>query len=151
MDKKIFKKALEEVFRKFGFQYESNAFYHDDGSIITVITLQKSNFSNSFYINFGFLIKEESPDMIYPKEYDSDVFGRFTLELNGECCQSIDLDTVIIDDLLSAVTQFMNINIKPVLEGCLAKYFEINPKAVHTMSLRAKKYFKFNLNSSGNR
>lgn len=144
MDKKFFKKALEEIFKKFGFQYKSNAFYHDDGSSITVITLQKSNFSNSFYINFGFLIEEESPGIIYPKEYDCDVFGRFTLELNGEYCQSIDLNRVIIDDLLSAVTQFMNINIKPVLEEGLAKYFEINPKAVHTMSVRAKKYLNFN-------
>ncbi|HBW38908.1 DUF4304 domain-containing protein [Desulfosporosinus sp. BICA1-9] len=140
MDKKEFKKALDNILSQYGFQYINKAFYHDNEEIITVITTQKSNYENSYFINFGFLIKRESPEVKYPKVTDCDVFGRFVLECCGKQYQSVDLDFFANETLSAAAIQFIDANIKPTIECGLSKYFEVNPKAIFVASLKAKRY-----------
>lgn len=142
MEKKDFKRILQNILADFGFQNKNKAFYFDNDSIITVISTQKSNYENSYYINFGFFIKEENTDAKYPKESDCDVFGRFILEYNGELYHNVDLDKFTSESLSTAISKFIKTNIKPALEFGLLKYLELNPKAMHTMSLKAKKYLK---------
>jgi len=140
MEKKEFNKALENILSQYGFQFENKTFYHDNEETITVITTQKSNYENSYFINFGFLIKRESPEVKYPKLTDCDVFGRFVLESYGKQYQSVDLDIFTTETLTTAAIQFIDANIKPTIEYGLSKYFEVNPKAVFVASQKAKRY-----------
>jgi hypothetical protein len=47
---------------------------------------------------------------------------------------------VNIDEFCDAFKKSMNEKIKPVLEYGLKKYFEINPLAINTATLKAKQY-----------
>lgn len=140
MDKKEFKKALAQVLSEYGFQTKGNISRAETNELIIVVATQKSDFENSYYINFGFLIKSLSPDIINPKDNQCDVFGRFTLEFFGEVCTSIHYESITIDEFCDAFSKSMKDKIKPVLESGPKKYFEINPLAINTATLKAKQY-----------
>jgi len=142
MDKKEFNKVLENIFSSYGFQLKNKAFYHDNDEFITVITIQKSNYDNSYYINYGFIIKKESPEIKYPKETDCDIFARVSFEANGKRYHSIDLNKFNAETLSTSIIEYCNLNIKPAIDSGLPKYLEINPKAAFTMTLKAKKYLE---------
>jgi hypothetical protein len=77
MGKKEFKETLTSIFNQHGFNYVNKAYYNSNEEIIVVIATQKSNFSDTYYINFGFLIKEETSSIEYPKDNLCDISGRF--------------------------------------------------------------------------
>lgn len=57
MEKKDFVKLLDEIFIPFGFKRKCNNWVLNEDSLSKLVNLQKSNYSNSFYINYGFIIK----------------------------------------------------------------------------------------------
>ena len=77
MEKTEFKKVFGTCLKDYNFEYKDNAYYFNSKSFITVISLQKSNYDNSYYINYGFLIKELNQDVKYPKDNVCDIRGRF--------------------------------------------------------------------------
>lgn len=48
---------LNEIFSPLGFIRKGNEWTSDKNELIKVINLQKSNYGNLFYINYGFIIK----------------------------------------------------------------------------------------------
>jgi len=140
MDKKEFKKALAGVLAEYGFQTKGNIARAETDELILVVATQKSNFENSFYINFGFLIKSLNPDITNPKDNQCDVFGRFVLDILGEAKNSINHELINSGDFCDALRKSMDDKIKPVLESGLKKYFELNPMAMNTATLKAKNY-----------
>lgn len=62
-----------------------------------VINLQKSNFDNSYYINYGFYVKDIHNDLQYPKNNECDITGRFLNETNKGIYQ---LDTMNAEELV---------------------------------------------------
>ena len=58
MDNTEFKKIVQEITSKYGFMYCKKNYYYNSDKIIVVINLQKSNFDNSYYINYGFYVKD---------------------------------------------------------------------------------------------
>jgi len=87
MNKKEFKKALTKVLFEYGFEIKGNIFRAETSELIVVVATQKSNYENSYYINFGFLIKSLNPEILNPKDNQCDVFGRFTLVISGKMFQ----------------------------------------------------------------
>ena len=65
--------------------------------IIVVLNLQKSNFDNSYYINYGFCVKDIHNDLQYPKNNECDITGRFLNETNKGIYQ---LDTMNAEELV---------------------------------------------------
>jgi hypothetical protein len=57
MEKKDLIKLLDEIFLPLGFKKKGNNWIFNGIDINKVINLQKSNFGNSYYINFGYIIK----------------------------------------------------------------------------------------------
>ncbi len=57
--------------------YCKKNYYCNSDKIIVVINLQKSNFDNSYYINYGFCVKDIHNDLQYPKNNECDITGRF--------------------------------------------------------------------------
>ena len=56
-----FKKIVQEITSKYGFMYCKKNYYYNSDKIIVVINLQKSNFDNSYYINYGAELESELP------------------------------------------------------------------------------------------
>jgi hypothetical protein len=57
MEKKDLIKLLDEIFLPLGFKRKGNNWIFNGDELTKMINLQKSNYSNAFYINYGFIIK----------------------------------------------------------------------------------------------
>lgn len=57
MEKKDLIKLLDEVFIPVGFKRKSNNWVLNGDELSKLINLQKSNYSNAFYINYGYIIR----------------------------------------------------------------------------------------------
>ncbi|MFZ4262547.1 DUF4304 domain-containing protein [Sphingobacterium sp. HJSM2_6] len=57
MEKKDLIKLLDEIFVPLGFKRKGNNWVLNGGELSKLINLQKSNYSNAFYINYGYIIK----------------------------------------------------------------------------------------------
>ena len=58
MEKSDLIKLLNEVFNNLGFKRKGNNWVVDSSELIKIVNLQKSNYGNLFYINYGFIIKD---------------------------------------------------------------------------------------------
>lgn len=56
MEKKELENNLNETLAPIGFKKKGNFWVKNDLSITKIVNLQKSQFSNSFYINYGYII-----------------------------------------------------------------------------------------------
>ena len=56
MNKTEFKKIVGEILKSKDFAYENKYYTFENTDLKVFIGFQKSNFENSFYINYGFLI-----------------------------------------------------------------------------------------------
>lgn len=57
MGKKDLIKLLDEIFVPLGFKRKGNNWVLNSDELSKLINLQKSNYSNAFYINYGYIIK----------------------------------------------------------------------------------------------
>ncbi len=57
MQNENLKQLLTDVFIPLGFKRKGNNWILENTELIKTINLQKSNFSNSYYINYGFTVK----------------------------------------------------------------------------------------------
>ena len=57
IDKKIFKKAFSAPLEKAGFTKKGQTWYLDGRDTIVVVNLQKSNYSEDYYVNVGIWLK----------------------------------------------------------------------------------------------
>lgn len=76
MDSLIFKKILDNFLIQKGFQKKSGQYYLFSQDIILVISLQKSSYSNSYYINLGYSFKSILENQ-YLKQVESHIKIRF--------------------------------------------------------------------------
>lgn len=76
MDKNQFKNFCKKEFESRGFKKTKKTFYLLGKDLLCGIDLQKSNYSNKYYINYYFCIGEFRDINNYPICYDSDVQGR---------------------------------------------------------------------------
>jgi hypothetical protein len=62
MEKKELASILSEVFVPMGFKKKGNYWVVNGAEITKMVNLQKSQFSNRFYVNYGYIIKAISLD-----------------------------------------------------------------------------------------
>jgi len=103
VEKITFKKKLGMILNEYGFRYINKSYYKETEELVVVIATQKSNFSDEIYINYGFLIKIESPGIQYPKDYECDVIGRFPIQVKGEQFYSISINSLSENELSDEV------------------------------------------------
>jgi hypothetical protein len=56
MEKNDLIKLLNEIFNQFGFKRKGSNWVHNGNELTKIVNLQKSNYGNAFYINYGFII-----------------------------------------------------------------------------------------------
>lgn len=57
MEKKDLVKFLDEIFAPLGFKRKGNNWVINSEELCKLINLQKSNYGNAFYVNYGYIIK----------------------------------------------------------------------------------------------
>ena len=113
MDAKAFKKIVNDVFLSKGMSKNGSYFYSETEEITVVVGLQKSNFSNGYYINVGYIIRQLNSAVTIPKDVDGDIRTRFGFDKGGNEVDLFDLD------------YFPGSNeqvLKSILEDNIAKY-----------------------------
>ncbi len=144
IDLKTFKKIVGDFLFGKGFAKKGSFYYLSFENLIIVIGFQKSNFSNGYYINIGYVITELNPNLLTPKDVDGDVRARFSIVLNGEKVDFFDLNNLNEDELINAIDH----NIKCYVDGITSlrklKVLLIeNPVMLYQTKLVAKQLLKF--------
>ena len=137
MNKNEFKKELHECAKNRGFEWHNRNYYNNSQNVITVINIQKSNFSDSYYINYGFCIKDIHKELNYPKIRECDIMGRFA---NGEKKDVFDLCILDVNELKVCIEDNFEKVIVPVMNEGIEKYFELYPQAICAAKLTLKRY-----------
>lgn len=140
MDKKEFKKVLASILSEYGFTTKNNISRAETDELIIVISTQKSNYDNSYYLNYGFLIKALNPELTTPKDNQCDVFGRLNLNIDGKILPTADFENMRSEEFSDALKMSLNERVKPVLDFGILKYFDLFPAAISTVRIVAKKH-----------
>ncbi len=140
MDKNEFKKILRDLAFKHGFIIKEKVLYRETDTLIIIIYFQKSNYSNSFYINYGFLIKEINGDIRNFKNVVYDCFCRVLDNKKEKGKGSFELDNIDKLNYLETIANFFDNIIEPVALNGINKFFEISPDSVNTLTEKARKY-----------
>jgi hypothetical protein len=147
MEKKTFKKIINDVLTLNGLSKNKNYYYIDNEDVIFVVGLQKSNFSNSYYINIGIIIKKLNPALENPRDVDGDIRARFSFQQKGK-----ELDIFSLNDLSEAdcdrlkefIQNNINIYIKPITSLEKLKMLLIGqPVMLYQTTIRAKRVLGF--------
>lgn len=140
MEKEELKKELKERMIKYGFEYHKSAYYFDNKELVSVVALQKSNFDNSYYLVYGFLIKAYNHDLKYPKYYACDINGRFIFNINSKSTDNFNLEVGNVQVLKDGIDKTYETVLRPVLETGLGEYYKILPECIVSATLKTKKY-----------
>lgn len=100
MDKKELAKIISSTLGKSFIKKSSTWRLHRE-DIITVVNMQRSNFSNSYYINMGFFFKKIEPLNENPFDYQCHLRARIEAFLStGELDRrALDFEDTTIDDM----------------------------------------------------
>ena len=143
MDNKEFRKIVRLYFENDGFIYKNKCFYKFNNDLIIVVDLQKSNYQNSFYINYAFFVKALYDRIEYPRANMGDIRGRFVYKNRGVVLDYFSLDSISQAELGNSLEDNINTLLKPVIEDGLNKYFEMFPKAIFTATKKLQQYLVF--------
>lgn len=77
IDKKKLKKAFSEVFRDSGFLHQGQSWYLDSTEATVVVNLQKSDYEDKYYLNFGVWLKKLGITS-FPKENKCHIQARLS-------------------------------------------------------------------------
>jgi Domain of unknown function (DUF4304) len=95
MEKKNLENIISEVFTPLGFEKKGNYWTLVNNEITKIINLQKSQFSNRFYINYGYIINSIPLNGL--KMHIFSGFGSADISVNESINELLDLDNIIND------------------------------------------------------
>ena len=139
MNKNELKKELQVSVKKFGFEFHNRSYYYNSEKLIIAINIQKSNFSDSYYINYGFFVKSIHENISYPKICECDIMGRFENNVKSDL---FDLETINTHELQRCIDANFKKVILPVMNDGIMKYFELFPNAICAAKLGLKCYLE---------
>lgn len=140
MNQKKFKQKLTEALGEYGFSYVNKMYYKENEEMIAIISLQKSNYDDFYYINYGFYLKEENKPTVLPKPSECDIRARFIIGDNQEESDSFKIEELSEHNLDHLVSANVNKRIIPAFELGLKEHMTRNPELMLLASLRLKRY-----------
>ena len=142
MDRKEFKKALETILSQYGFEYYSKekTYYHFSDRLTTAIDIQKDEYTDSYYINFGFRIVDTEDTIKFPRTYNGvDVSGRFAFDdKNGKELVNIRIEALDKETFFELSRKFIERTIIPVINRGMQELFLLEPSYVYCLTRRGK-------------
>ena len=148
MDNKEFKAFCKREFESRGFKRFKKMFYLSGTDLLCGIALQKSDYSNSYYINFYFFIGEFNDINEYPTRYDLDVQSRMsviskTQTVNGKyiLTAAIEYEEYTEEELRQFFDKEFNERIMPpIYQG--KKYILDNLQKLYFLTLHREEVMK---------
>ncbi|MBL6439574.1 DUF4304 domain-containing protein [Streptococcus suis] len=143
MESKEFKKIVSEVLLQNGFTIRHRKYCLEDDSLIVFINFQKSNFSNSYYINYYFMIKSLHSKIQKLVIKDKDFGGRIHhYTLSGKTSGDFNLDEVYHEDIKYSIQKGIDKKIKPAFNEGIVNYLNSRPIVKMMSSKATKKYLE---------
>ncbi len=140
MDNIEFNKTLQECLINCGFILKNKNYYNSTDDLIVVVSAQKSNYDNSYYINYAIIVKDIHLGVDYPKTQEGDIRGRFQYDSGGRMTDNYPITIMDKNELQKNLNNNIQSVIKPLLEDGLKQYLEIYPKAIYTATKKLKEY-----------
>ena len=97
MNKVEFKAFCKREFESRGFKKQKNTFYLRGFDVLCGIDLQKSNYGNTYYVNFWYVLDRNESKANYPTFYDSDIEGRILAMSKTQTVQGKHFLTAMIE------------------------------------------------------
>ena len=147
MEKKELAKFLDETFLPLAFKRRGNNWIKNGDELSKIINLQKSNFGNSFYINYGFVIRRLKLTTTTHVEHRLASADKAEQKLINEL---LDLEIGIApDSRLSHLRDFIRIKIIPLMQSIntehdLFEYLKRRPH-LYDVPLIVKRHFSLPL------
>src|SRR5690242_12642901 len=126
MSTEEFKKLVSDCLKQNGLSKKGNYFYKNAEGVLCIVGLQRSSYSEAYYLNIGYLINELHPDLKNPKDYQAEFRARFNIKLDGHKPEGlIELDKLSknnLNELIAQLKKNINIYISPInsLEDLMA-------------------------------
>ena len=140
MEYKEFVNLLSVSAKKVGFRKYKKDFIYDAEKIVIIVNIQKSNFDESYYINYGFILKEIHNLVEYPKINECDYIGRFTNYLGDKEEYNFKLNSLEKELFENGLKRNISKFILPLIEEGIWKYFDLFPEAIASTKLVLKQY-----------
>ncbi|HTR29485.1 MAG TPA: DUF4304 domain-containing protein [Puia sp.] len=118
MEITLFKKIVNEAFKAKQFVKRGAYYYREGEDCICIVGIQRSSYSNGYYVSVGFALKKLHADQTKLKDTDGDVRARFSYDSAGETTDFYDLDKLSAD-CESSVSESFRKNIDELVEPAL--------------------------------
>ncbi|HEV8271649.1 MAG TPA: DUF4304 domain-containing protein [Chitinophagaceae bacterium] len=137
MKTKKFKNIVDLVLKSESFSKKGNSYYVFSEDVICVVGLQKSNYSNFYYFNIGYFIRQLDPLIKMPKEIEGHIRGRMVFKdvdyLDLDKLQQDDVKIVeegIRENVLKFIKEYLSIDgIKKMLSDYPVMLYQTTVKA----------------------
>jgi hypothetical protein len=144
MDKAKFIKVFDEIFKSNGFRKKGNNWFVEGTELKKLVNLQRSNFGNSYYLNFEFLINSLDSDDLWAHFYccltSTDKAERQRIDDLLNLDSSVDDEQRISELRFHLITDVISRFQKTNTEAELLSEFKKLPH-LNTIPLSVKKHF----------
>ena len=149
MEKKELTNILNEILILFGFKKKGNFWIINENAITKMVNLQKSQFGNRFYINYGFIIKDIPLENLMMHVFNG--FGSIEVDENTRIKDLLDLENEISNkDRINELKQMILLRLIPNIEKINTEEDLLNELRrrphLNDIPLSVKKYFNLNQN-----
>ena len=137
-----YRKCLFNILIDYGFERVDNRMRFLSYDIVIVIELQKSSFTDGFYINCGFYVPSAHDESATPKAVkDCDVNIRFMHKNVTEIDKTLfDINTTGIDAFSKIVRYHMDEMLVPIINTGIQVLFEMEPTAIYCAKKKLREY-----------
>ena len=144
MDKKDLSKLIDEIFIPFGFKRKGNYWTFNGEVLSKMINLQKSDFGNFFYVNYGYIIRKLELGNNTMHIYNR--FGSIDTNENKRITELLDLENSIVEnDRLTELKGFLSNKLVPKIQTVNTEEDLLNELKrrphLNDIPLIVKKYF----------
>ena len=125
MTNQEFKKELDLLLKPLGFMKKGNKWTLETEELEKVIELQKSNFSNSYYINFGFNFKDLDYDKVTMHIFNR--LGSQAIKKSALMAETLDLESSLNrTERINLLKKFVSKLLLPEIDGIKNKADLVN-------------------------
>ncbi|MDQ8775723.1 DUF4304 domain-containing protein [Streptococcus ruminantium] len=145
MDAREFKKFVEEILVQNGFKYMKRKFCLENEALLVFIDFQKSNFSNSYYLNYCFIVKELHSTIEKLTIKDKDFGGRISYcDSFGKVSGDFELELLQKKNVESSIQNGIESHIIPAFNDGVINYLNARPIMKKMSTVAMKKFLERN-------
>lgn len=140
MTQQEFKKSIADELAACGFEKLRQSFHKAAPEVACLIGIQKSRFSDDYYVNAGFLIRSLHPDLASCDFSDGDVRTRMVPKPGGEDPELFEIENIDAEKVRAVVREFIRTLVEPSLslEG-LRNMLRARPVFLYQTTVAAKR------------